>query len=47
MQIANLTVEAAAVVAGAWLYVRADPLLGLLWLGVGVYFQERNAGGRD
>lgn len=47
MNAANLSVEAAAVVAGAWLVVRGNPDLGLLRLGVGVYLHETNGGGRD
>lgn len=47
MNAANLSVEAAAVVVGAWVVVRGNPDLGLLRLGVGVYLHETNGGGRD
>lgn len=47
MQVSNLTVETAAVLAGAWLVVRGDPTHGLLWLVAGVYLHKTNGGDRD
>lgn len=41
----SMTVEAAAVAAGAWLVGQGNPLLGLLWLGVGVYLYKTTDGG--
>lgn len=46
MRLANLTAEAAAVTAGAYLVVSGYPLLGVLWFSAGIYLRKTTRGGR-